>query len=146
MAVKQEINWKQVAIVIFLSVLFAILMDAFLDFSPDAHLIWSLKAEVNVSYQDLAATLLSAVSVLITILGVIIAIITFVGYKQIKVAAVKKAEAHIKKSIQHPNGTLHKLLKKEAVESLEKISADLSQGMFVPMDWGDEDSEYGDER
>lgn len=113
---KKDINWKEIGIIVITSLFFAVLLNVFFDISPKIKLTWKLKEDANVTYQDLAATLLTGAGVLITVLGVIIAILAFVGFRHIKVAAVKKAVEHITNSIDNEKGDLHKLVKQEVNE------------------------------
>lgn len=141
---RSDINWKVILFTVVNSIVLALIFDA----SPDLKLSWRLHSELDVTYQDLAATLLSAVSVLVTILGVIIAIITFVGYRQIKFAATRKAEEHVKDSIQNSAGELHKLVKKEVHELVRKEVQDITyqhlRDAEIPPEVIDSNSEYGD--
>lgn len=98
----------------------SIILAAIFDISPDWKLNVNLHSQINISYADLTAILLAGVSILVTILGVIVAIVTFVGYKQIKDAAISKAEEHVKESIKNEEGELYRLVKDAAISKAEE--------------------------
>jgi hypothetical protein len=92
-----------------------------------------LEADANVTYQDLAATLLTAVGVLVTVLAVIIALVSMVGLRQLKAAVLKKAELVAEREAR-----------RVAAQTSEKFISQAKEGRVEPKDWGNEDSEYGD--
>ncbi len=75
----------------------------------------------GVSYTDLAAVLLTAVGVLVTVLGVIFAIAAFWGFAELKRSAVNAAEAasidHVREQIK--NGSVRDYLSKAVSEEIE---------------------------
>lgn len=64
--------------------------------------------EVSVTYADLAAIVLTAVAVLVAVMGVGMAILAFWGYTSLKTAVVKAAEDQLKQELR--SGTLRKVL------------------------------------
>ena len=110
---------------------------------------------INMQYADLAAILLAAVSVIVTALGVGIAIITFIGYRQIKKAAteVAKAAALIEAQKQFtldprtgrlPNQQLQDHINQAIETSANKIAMKMNVNGGRSRIYGDEGSEYGD--
>jgi hypothetical protein len=125
----KKINWFAVIFTVINSIVLAV----FFDLSPTLRLI----PEVNVTYQDLAATLLSAVGIIIAVFGAVLGVLGLRGYNNIREEAVKNAEEHIKKSLLD-GGCLHELVKKETIEQARLL------GSGGAMEWGDENSPYGD--
>lgn len=137
----KEINWKFVLTVAALSLLLGALFDFMFDFSPTMHLSWTLQADVDVTYQDLAATLLTAVGIVLAVLAAFVGIIGIRGYKDIENGAVKA----VHESIRKEDGYIQKIMRQEMVEQFEKIMADKKRGTYVLKEWGNQDNEYGDE-
>ncbi len=147
----KKANW----FVIIFTVINSIILAALIDFSPEVKLNWKLHKTVDVTYQDLAATLMTGVSVLVTVLGVIVAIITFVGFRHIKIAAVSKAVDHVKAELSENGGkeaelrvTIKTLARKvaetEAAQTAETVAFRFYEGISTPKEWGNKNSEYGD--
>ena len=107
------------------------------------------------TYADLAATSLTAVSVIVTALAVVIAVLAFYGRRQIKNEEQKIAHDSVKSFLGEGG---------EPSEELRGILAERVDQMFLSdefrkilveridevkfrreKDWGDEDSEFGDE-
>jgi len=74
---------------------------------------------VGMTYTELAATLLSAVSVLVTILGVFVALLAIWGYSQFKSFAQSAAKEHVGSQLKdgeirtHIEGVVEKFLTSE---------------------------------
>ena len=96
-----------------------------------------ITAETNVTYQDFAATLLTAVAIIIAAFGAVVAVLGLRGYNNIKEEAVRKAMEHITSSMED-GGCLNDLVRQETMEQAKLL------GSGSPTEWGDEDSEYGD--
>lgn len=109
MKASNTINWKEVFAVVTIVILAFFILNAL----PKLTFTANPPGAAVITYADLAAIVLSCVSILVTILGVIIAIVTFIGYRQIKFIVVKKAEDHVKESVQNEQGDLYKLVQKE---------------------------------
>lgn len=112
MSRKIEINWKTIIFVVF----FSLVLAMFFDFAPNVKINFELKHDLNFTYQDLAATLLTAVAVIVTTLGVGIAVLTIFGARHIKKASVDAAQNYVAASIEKDDGHLNKLVRKETKE------------------------------
>ncbi len=115
------------------------------------------------TYAELAAVMLAAVGVMVTILGVIIALLAFVGRTQIKNDAHKIAEKTATNRITDflgkdgkPSDGLRKILIERVDEILltnpevraaaaQPASAIREAGENDDEVWGDENSDYGDD-
>jgi hypothetical protein len=118
-------------------------------------------AELEMSYADMAAIMLGAVSVIVTVLGVFIAILALWGYSQFKKSAMRAAAHHVSNALE--SGSLRteveRLIISEVVSQLdggklEKIMEDrVNRALFSgaqrrtrsdddPI--GDEEKEYGE--
>lgn len=111
--------------------------------------------ENNMRYADLAAISLTAVSVMVTILAVFIAFLAFVGRNQIISEAKRTAHEGVKTFLGEdgkPSAKLHKILMERVDEmflsdEFRKIMEERIDELKFrrEKDWGDEDSEYGDD-
>lgn len=87
---------------ILVGVIFAVCAVVGLRISPGS------KSDTVISYADLAALMLSAVSVIVTVLGVGIAVLALWGYAQFKQSAAAAAHDHVDDELK--NGELRKLV------------------------------------
>lgn len=110
------------------------------------------EVEINMAYTDLVAIILTAVAVLVTVLGVGIAIITFIGFHQIKKAAkdagMRAALAEAKKQFtidkntkRLPDPELQAHIESTIEKVAEKIALKINGR---PEGFGNENTEYGD--
>jgi hypothetical protein len=125
----RKVNW----VAVIFTVINSIILAVFFDLAPNLR----LSAEVNVTYQDFAATLLTAVAIIIAVFGAVLGVLGLRGYNNIREEAVRKAEEHIKQSLLD-GGCLNELVKRETIEQARLLG---SGGIT---EWGDENSEYGD--
>jgi len=109
------------------------------------------------SYAELAAVMLAAATLMITALGVMIAVIALVGRRQIKndshTIAEGTANARIK-DILGEDGKPSDLLRSILIERVDEIllngpkirAGENEVGVNDDNVWGDESSEYGDDK
>jgi phosphate/sulfate permease len=72
----------------------------------------------NMSYAELSAIILSAVSVLVTILGVVVAILAIWGYSHFKNIAENSAKSHVAAEME--DGSLRKHLESSVTEFMQR--------------------------
>lgn len=144
MTPSKKYTFKEVAIVVIIVIALAIFLDSAFDISPQMKLSWVLQADVNVTYQDLAATLLGAAGLVLAALAMFLAVLTFFGYGQMKREASKSAIKEVQASIAAEDGKLQRLVKQETQQAVERIFADVRAGILTLQEWGNQDREYGE--
>jgi hypothetical protein len=109
------------------------------------------------SYADMAALMLGAVGVLVTVLGVFMAILALWGYSQFKVAASSAALQHVKSELEEGQlrDELKKLLVQEVIKQMddgklrkileERADRFLISGPSIRANEDDNDNPMGDE-
>lgn len=112
---------------------------------------------VTMSYADMAALMLGAVGVLVTVLGVFMAILALWGYSQFKVAASNAALDHVKSELEEGQlrDELNKLLVQEVIKQMddgklrrileERADRFLISGPSIRANEDDNDNPMGDE-
>jgi hypothetical protein len=144
MTPSKKYTFKEVAVVVIIVIALAIFLDSAFDISPQMKLSWVLQADVNVTYQDLAATLLGAAGLVLAALAMFLAVLTFFGYGQMKREASKSAIKEVQASIAAEDGKLQRLVKQETQQAVERIFADVRAGILTLQEWGNQDREYGE--
>ena len=74
----------------------------------------------EISYADLITTLLTSVTVIITVFAALVAFITFIGWRNIRLTSKRAAEAYIEKTFE-PGNEGYNLLQEAALRGIEKI-------------------------
>ena len=131
----KKINWGA----IIFTVVNAIILAGTIEIYPVPKLKVTLTNHLEIDYADLIVTLVTCLGVLLAAVTVIIAILAFVGLRQMKVTVINAAEEHIKKSISEDDGDLNRIVKNEVKE----VTYQHMRGTSLEGDWpeNDEDGE-----
>jgi hypothetical protein len=135
MKLKGKIHWGA----IIFTIVNAFILACIIEIYPIPKFKVTLTNYLNIDYVDLIVILVTCLGVLIAALTIFIAILAFVGLRQMKVAAVSSAEEHVKKSIIEDDGDLNRIVKQE----IDEITYQHLRGTEIADDWPDND-ENGD--
>lgn len=78
---------------------------------------------IEVSYIDMVSLMLTGVTIILTVLGFVLAVLAFVGWKSIQTIAANSAREIVKEAISD-GGKLETLLKKEVQSQLRYIGVE----------------------
>lgn len=131
----RKIHWGA----IFFTVINAYILAGTIDLAPIPKFKVTLVHNLEMSDTALITTLLACIGLLLTIFALFIAVLAYVGQNQIKIAAMSKAEEHVKQSITEDDGDLNSLVKKE----VQELTYQHMYGTAIDDDWpeNDEDGE-----
>lgn len=90
---------------------------------------------IEVSYIDMVSLMLTGVTIILTVLGFVLAVLAFVGWKSIRSIAATSAREVVRESISD-GGKLEAILKKEVQSQLrylgvEAVDTDFDEGNGV---------------
>lgn len=102
------------------------------------------KSQYTLSYADFVSIMLTAVSLLITVLAVFLAVVGFVGWTSIEQKAHSKTEEYLKYGFRD-GGALDKMLNARVTEALKAKTQEMMFEGVSPIDNEDDSVEGGDQ-
>lgn len=146
-----RINWVSIVTIMILSIVLALCIE--LTIGPNLLPL----VETNINFDDLVGILLAITAMLIAIVGLFIAALAYYGYQNLEELTKKKATAQVEKMLgknkkgndrelrRELKAVIEEFARKEAQATVGNMLADSEVGIAVLKEWGNIDSEYGEE-